>query len=259
MNKKCSSCNKNYEAQFLKKLFRRNGKLAANIFVDQLERRVSGSLCYECQAVMQKRSALNSKIRRNEASEKRSALKEASIVSTTEKTCSSCGMIEAVIFHKTFQYGKMRIRSFRALASGRIWYGSRCPECINIVARKKRGYTKRAESKRPQTVAAVGAETLAATHFRNLGFEVQQVDCLGPDLKCRIGKLEWTVEVKRATRGHRCWRVALVRPLRQKDDLVAIVLPNGRVYIDSMEHHLSRCTKNGSRAVTEIIKEFGLP
>lgn len=109
------------------------------------------------------------------------------------------------------------------------------------------------------TAEAVRCELVAAEFFRSLGFSVEVGHGAGPDLFCEAGNLSYTVEVKKAGLNSRRWRVGNVKPARKKDDLVAIVLPNGRVYIDSMEHHLDACTpRDGSRSVTRIVKEFGL-
>lgn len=173
--------------------------------------------------------------------------------------CSQCGYTQAVALVKVLRYPynkKKGIQVFQPDDGKHLIYGNICRECKMRVLRKKRGYSRRSESKKPQVVAAVGAETRAAQHFRNLGFEVEQVDSTGPDLKCRIGNFVWTVEVKRVTKGTRNLRVGCVRPARKNDDLVAMVFPDGYVHIDSMGNHLKACCKNGTRSVTGLVKKI---
>jgi len=173
--------------------------------------------------------------------------------------CSRCNRSQDVELVKVFRYkynNKKGVEVFKPMAGGHLIYGNICRDCKMVVLRKNRGYSKRSESKKPQVIAAVGAERAAAEHFRSLGFTVEQVDAIGPDLKCKIGNLTWTVEVKRVTKGSRSLRVSCVRPLRRADDLVAMVFPDNRIYIDSMKNHLSKCSKNGSRSVTGLFKQL---
>ena len=54
------------------------------------------------------------------------------------------------------------------------------------------------------------------------------------------------------------WAIEKVQPNRKKDNFIAFVLPNRRVYIDSMSHHLSKCSKGGIRGITSIVRKHGL-
>lgn len=170
--------------------------------------------------------------------------------------CSNCNRQDEVTFLRTYDYGKGGSVHVYLDSSGRRIYNGVCLACKRSVMRKNRGHSARNVSKKPSVVIAVQAERAAQRHFEKLGFEVERVDAIGPDLICRMGKFEWTVEVKRACRDSRAWRTRSVRPSRIKDDLVAIVAPNDRVYIDSMENHLRHCGKNGNRSVTGIVKEL---
>ncbi len=141
--------------------------------------------------------------------------------------------------------------------------GRICHDCRRKRMRIYKGHEHRDVSKNLQTVIAVTSERTAEERFKRLGFEVQRTQNTGPDLICKIADLTWLVEVKRAFQYYKVgrkgsWRTRVVHPLRTKDDLIAIVLPNNYVYIDSMQNHLSLCDKNGNRAVTSIVKEFGL-
>ena len=96
----------------------------------------------------------------------------------------------------------------------------------------------------------------ARAELQRLGFQVAVPACPteeGPDLLLaaipKIGTA--TVEVKLAglskcAKG-KAWRVNRVGKLRQKDDLIAIVFPNGHVHLDAMRDHLKLCNKSGDR------------
>lgn len=175
-----------------------------------------------------------------------------------EKICSKCGARADVVELTKYRYANFcGINSYQE-ASGKKWYGSICQSCRVEFIRKSRGNSSRENSKKPQVVAAVNAEKLAEEKFKSLGMEVTRVDFFGPDLICKLGQFTWTVEVKRAGFSSRRWRVGRVRKARKGDDLVALVLPNSRVYIDSMENHLKYCERSGTRTITSIVKEFGL-
>jgi hypothetical protein len=136
----------------------------------------------------------------------------------------------------------------------------RCHQCRVLSRRKKRNYGSRQESKNKTVLLSIGYEKAAEKRFADLGFDVERTVMHGPDLICKLGPWTYTVEVKGPTKCKRSnsWRVALVRPNRVGDDLMAMVLPNGYVYIDSMKNHLSLCDKKGNRTITSIVKEFGL-
>ncbi len=149
---------------------------------------------------------------------------------------------------------------------GRMSRDNTCHECVRRRERISEGAVARSESKSPKVKKAIEAEVIAEKHFKKLGFKVRRTDCLGPDLICRIGKITWTVEVKRAratqpkSYPNGSHIIDKVHPRRLNDDLIAFVLPNGRVYIESMKIHLSKCNKSGgARTVTAIVKEFGMP
>lgn len=264
MLKKCSSCGEGYEVIFLKRILRKNGCLAATVFTDVNGRRVYGATCFDCQQVIARRSAKNAQERRLKRRIARRRGADRAARELKEKSCISCEKKEAVSFFKFKKYKAGKVGHsytywYKSIESGRMWYQNKCPDCALDGSRAAKGHTSRDDSVRPQTVAAVGAERAAESLFLRLGFSVDRVKrAIGPDLVCMIGEMKWTVEVKRATYNSRSWRVGVVRPARLNDDLVAIVLPNGRVYIDSMGNHKGLTQKNGSRTVTAIVKEFGL-
>lgn len=177
-----------------------------------------------------------------------------------EKSCVKCGKKEFLTHHKTYIYRSATIHCFRD-SRGRYWNGNHCHACSLDRARKKMGHGARGSKKNPKktsTLEAVRCEKIAAKFFRKLGFKVEEMHGAGPDLFCDMGDFSWKVEVKKAHINSRRWRTSRVTPARQSDDLVAIVMPNGRVYLDSMRHHLSKCEKYGTRTITPIVKEFGL-
>jgi hypothetical protein len=125
--------------------------------------------------------------------------------------------------------------------------------------RKYQGVSKRDSCDHGATIKAVNAEKIAQKRFESLGFSVSRVDVFGPDLVCSIGDMAWSVEVKSTCkRIGGGWCVSRVAPLRRGDDLVALVLPNGYTYIDSMKNHLGMCSKDGMRSISKIVREFEL-
>jgi hypothetical protein len=180
---------------------------------------------------------------------------------TITKSCKKCGKEESLTHDKTYKYPSATIHVWRD-HRGRYWNGNHCHACSLSRSRKHMGFGARGSSKNPKSTAtkvAVRAERRAAKFFESLGFKVEIGHGAGPDLFCDLGPWTYTVEVKLAGKNGSRWRVGRVMEARKRDDLVAMVLPNGRVYIDSMEHHLSKCVpSDGTRSIWPIVKEFGL-
>lgn len=184
--------------------------------------------------------------------------KKAKIIDINEKTikkCKICGKEDVAYFFKLSEWWRngthFRQKIFKD-SRGRWWYGKRCHSCTMKKIREKRGTKPRVESSHPMIVAAVRRELLAAEKFKRLGFKVDIGHGAGPDLYCDIGSFSWTVEVKHAKHLFGIWYVERIRESRKSDDLVAIVLPDDRVYIDSMSVHLSKCTKKGGRTIRDL-------
>jgi hypothetical protein len=193
--------------------------------------------------------------------------------------CSTCGKVNSVDLIKVYigNGGSRRnshtVQRLYIDEHGRKSMGGICHSCTRNRDRALRGVGVRGASGNPKIKKAMQTELIAAKHFRKLGFKVRQTDCLGPDLVCSIGELRWTVEVKRARAvspkkyPNGCFVVDGVSRQRTGDDLIAFVLPNNRVYIDSMKLHLEnlhaepkkRRPITPQRTVTAIVKEFGLP
>lgn len=141
-----------------------------------------------------------------------------------------------------------------------MWRDNLCGSCLKNTSRKTKGTIPRELNPIPFIKKAVDAERAAAEKFEQMGFEVKRTDCFGPDLLCSIGPLTWTVEVKSVTetkiKDRSYYVTGRVSRRRREDDLVAIVLPNGHVLIDSMPLHLAACNNGGGRSVTKIVRAF---
>jgi hypothetical protein len=174
-------------------------------------------------------------------------------------TCTTCGIKEEVtlLYHKK---STTRQKVFLN-TNGKKWYAYACPSCVINRDRKRRGWKPRSTEHWSPTVSkAVWAEELAQKKFESLGMVVDRTKYHGPDLICKIGDWVYTVEVKRARKPTRSntWVCDLVYGERRKDDLIAIVMPNGHVCIDDMNMHLAKCMKNGQRTISKLVKQFGL-
>lgn len=184
--------------------------------------------------------------------------------------CVKCGEKNDVTLHREYlSKSKSRPKWIGRLRTykdefGRKSSGNVCHECLRKRERKISGHTHPSESKFPKLIKARAAEGRAAEFFKSLGFLVIRHGYTGPDLFCDLGGMRWTVEVKPARLvqpikyPHGSYVVDLVHKNRRSDDLVAYVLPNGRIYIEAMEMHLKACPKSGARSITKIVREFGL-
>ncbi len=233
-NKTCTKCHSNYLAKYVKSYYRKNGNASNHLYVTPDGKRVLNNVCVDC-ATKDLRRLLDRNIKKRKMAAKEAAKeKHSSIVNAKEKTCSRCGVTKKVIFVKIMDYEKGGKVPVYKTDKGRPWYAGLCPDCRVNYVRVSRGHSARDKSKKPQVVRAVKAEKIAATHFRKLGFKVKRTKFYGPDLVCKLGPWTYTVEVKSIGYSGRSWRASKVTKARVNDDLVALVLPNNRVYIDSM-------------------------
>lgn len=263
---KCTKCNLSKEVVLLKKYFRQGTSCGANsVYVDVNGKKSLNNVCYECRTTLRRSRQEVVKVNKRKKRQLKIKEKKDSKELIKKAKCSSCSKIFDVSFVKWFFFkGKKmhpvysQLNGYSEMGNIKTFVSNQCFDCRKSIHDKKLGRVRREHSTRPQTVAAVGAEKIAQRRFEDLGFSVKRVNVIGPDLTCRIGGLEYTVEVKRATHGSRSWKVAQVRPKRKCDDLVAIVLPNEYVYIDSMKNHLESCSRGGTRTVSSIVKQFGL-
>lgn len=109
----------------------------------------------------------------------------------------------------------------------------------------------------PWNIKGRQAEWTAKAHFEALGYSVEiNMKVAGSDLcVLKDGTLQ-TVEVKSAIgmKRERTWIVDKVKPNRVGDDLMAIVLPDGRVHVCAMHEHLAACSPSGFRTITKLIR-----
>jgi predicted RNA-binding protein with PUA domain len=91
----------------------------------------------------------------------------------------------------------------------------------------------------------------------NLGYEVEcqgNIHCNGADMAIKKSGKIFLVEVKMAmpVKNRNVLRVRKVEDLRKNDDLIAVVMPSGYVFIEKMKDHLALCNSQGDRFLTEI-------
>ena len=180
------------------------------------------------------------------------------------KQCTKCNVVYSALFVKRFETKSGRLGTTAYVdQDGRRVYDNVCFDCRTKQRRKCLGIGSREESGFHKTRKAIWAEKLAEKKFQELGFSTKRTNFFGPDIVCKMGDLTYSVEVKSVSLNVRSekyfwYYVGAVHENRRGDDLVALVMPNGRVYIDSMKHHLSECNKSGARTVTQLVKEIGL-
>lgn len=174
--------------------------------------------------------------------------------------CRQCGVDFVAVLYKEYFFfskkeNKLKKSNYHRDLGGRPVRLSKCSDCVLGRIREVRDVKPREFCDYAPIKKAAETEIFAQRFFENLGFSVQRTIGRGPDLFCRIGRLTWTVEVKPAQRGRGgTYTTAPVLKSRQCDDLVAIVLPGLRVYLDSMKEHLSRCPASGRRSITKMVR-----
>lgn len=101
-------------------------------------------------------------------------------------------------------------------------------------------------------------EIIAATHLIASGYRGVTLGRgnHGPDVTFESDGVTLSVEVKKAHPNAKVtsWHVGAVYKTRLNDHFVAIVLPNEKVLLFTMAEHLSQCSENGRRAVTNLVK-----
>lgn len=182
-----------------------------------------------------------------------------------EITCRHCDKTEEVKHEYTRYYNRVAHPNHPIKHSvyrndrGFSWYGQECPGCRRARIRNRKGQLARIECLSPTIAKGNEVERQAARFFRSLGFTVERGHGQGLDLYCTIGSWEYSVEVKQSECcSKNYWRTNAVQPRRRNDDLIAIRLPNGRIYIDDMKIHQSKCTTSGRRNISNLVREFGL-
>lgn len=172
--------------------------------------------------------------------------------------CNSCGVPK----EKVRKIIPGRVKDSWVDSRGFHWSGNRCRDCILRVKRERRrriGILPREEVTEPRFIKAVAAERLVREWFEARRFRVATTIGSGPDLTCTSGDVSLNVEVKTVSatkaKGALYWSVGPVTANRMNDDLVAIVLPSGRIHFEDMKSHLLKCRVGGHRTVTALVRE----
>lgn len=171
--------------------------------------------------------------------------------------CRECAVVKTRIRSKRGPDKKFIYRDEAGLA----WNRLQCPECRKVATTasgRARGIKPRILLTDHKNQKGVAAELAARAHFERLGYEVKMTCGKGPDLTLAKDGQTTTCEVKSVTitaknRGY----VSGVYSARQSDDLIAIVMPNGDVHVESMKTHLASCPPCGWRTVTKLMRLYG--
>lgn len=102
-------------------------------------------------------------------------------------------------------------------------------------------------------------ELVAREYVESLGYtDIVATTGKGPDLVAKKGGKTFTFEVKLACRipNTNSWSTAAVCPNRRNDDFMAIVFPNGKVFVCTMTEHHQASSPCGRRCVSEMAKEL---
>jgi len=68
----------------------------------------------------------------------------------------------------------------------------------------------------------------------------------------------FTIEVKRAEKGVRCFRIKPLQKSGVISDYLAIVTPKGNVIFQTISEHKKLCSNTGYRDVTKLIRVYDL-
>lgn len=190
-------------------------------------------------------------------------IKEKELIKT--RFCNSCKKDIEVEFVKKTWWRDTHKFFYKIKETGRMWSFGCCPKC-KFKRHLGKPYSHadgRINSKNEKVLKSVKTEIQAVNFLRSLGFSVQtQLKVNGPDIVCSFGDQSYRVEVKptyeRKEGNKSRWYVNAVCKKRVNDDLIAIVMPNGRVHLEDMPGHLAKCYKCGRRQITELVNAIGL-
>lgn len=87
-----------------------------------------------------------------------------------------------------------------------------------------------------------------------LVFDVNKDTTNGPDLTIARNGKSYRVEIKKACKSSRAWKVTPVGKSGKNCELIIIILPNNELIIQPMIDHLSLCSKGGSRFITLLVE-----
>lgn len=142
----------------------------------------------------------------------------------------------------------------------RRWNGKRCPDCHNQDADKRRrakGRDTVDTCMEPTRRKGRLAEKLVADYLGQLGFAVTLTKYGGYDIVASTRGALYKIEVKSTVKykGKDYYLTGRVWPDEQDADLVVIVLPSGKLWIDTMVEHLRHCAPtSGHRYITSIVR-----
>lgn len=101
------------------------------------------------------------------------------------------------------------------------------------------------------------APNIVADKLIELGFEILKVNkktANGTDLQAIKNGVCFNFEIKQASKSTRSWRVG--KTLSKTDDYIAIVFADKYVHFEPLSEHLNKCSKDGSRRITELAKLY---
>lgn len=85
-------------------------------------------------------------------------------------------------------------------------------------------------------------------------FDIKHDHANGIDLTISKNERTYRVEIKRAFKTARAWRINKVGKSGINCELLIIILPNEDIIIQPMKEHLILCTKSGNRHITELVE-----
>lgn len=87
-----------------------------------------------------------------------------------------------------------------------------------------------------------------------LCFDINKDNANGPDLTIAKNGRSFRVEIKKACKSTRSYKVTPVGKSGKSCDVIIIILPNKKLIIQPMEDHMALCSKNGHRFITKLVE-----
>jgi hypothetical protein len=85
-------------------------------------------------------------------------------------------------------------------------------------------------------------------------FDINKDNANGADLTIAKNGKSYRVEIKKACRSTRSWKVTPIGKSGIICDLIIIILPNDELIIQPMKDHLIHCAECGSRNITLLVE-----
>lgn len=180
--------------------------------------------------------------------------------------CSKCGLTQLVKMEQQYVYKNNRSSKIYRDHLQRRLVGNQCHGCRNKQVRFHNNKRDRRDSKNPRVIRELWAVDRAKKRLEDCGFKVEEGHGRGPDLYCYLGSdlfdrpiLTMTVEVKAICRNNATygWTIGEVKKCRRKDDLLAIILPNGYAHTLLMADYINAQPRSDIRRLTEVVKKYG--